>query len=60
MTSASFALKDLRQDQIFNIPNFEIRSLNIQKKSNNPNEPETVSVRIARNLDTQTWMFESP
>ena len=31
MTSASFALKDLRQDQIFNIPNFEIRSLNIQK-----------------------------
>lgn len=60
MASSSFALEDLRQESVFNIPNFEIRAFNIQKKSNNPDSPETISVRIARNLDTNSWIFESP
>ena len=60
VTNSSFALNALRQDTIFNIPNFEIRSLNIQKKSNDPNEPANLSVRIARNFEMNTWSFESP
>ena len=60
VANSSFSLMDLRQDTIFNIPNFEIRSLNIQKKSNDVNEPANLSLRIARNFEMNTWSFEAP
>lgn len=52
--AVSLTLADLRNDSIFTIPVFEVRSLNIQTSA-----PTNLKVRLRRDA-TNRWGFESP
>lgn len=52
--AVSLTLADLRNDSIFTIPVFEVRSLNIQTAA-----PTNLKVRLRRDA-TNRWGFESP
>lgn len=54
MDSIGLPLADLRNDAIFTIPVFEVRSLNLQAAA-----PSNLKVRLRRDADSR-WAFESP